>query len=249
MEKEEKKLLADLKRTTWLPQVTPGEQKEIASKFGGVPWLETGEKIPHCPRCDREFQLLLQLDLSTLPHDAFGAGSEELFQFFFCISEEPLCMVEGKSWEAFSEVALVRSVPRPKNIEIPKRKTISEFNYPTHEEQEILAYPAKTILGWTPHEDYPGYSEREVLGRWKEEYFDEDPLKGFPVEGEKLGGWAYWVQWVNYPNCPRCKEKMSFFFQIDSNKILPHQWGDLGCGYLTRCATHEKEFAFSWSSG
>lgn len=249
MQKEDFEFFIDLRRFAWLPSVQEGEMNGSPSKFGGVPWLRPNEPVPLCPHCQREFHLILQLDLCSLP-ESFRVPSENqhLLQFFSCIGDEPLCAVEGKSWEAFSPVSLVRVITSDEHMVLPDRSVMSEDLYRTHLEKKACVYPTKTILGWKLTDDYPGYVERERLGRWKEEYFDSDPLKGYPLAGEKLGGWPCWIQWVEYPNCPQCKKEMEFLFQIDSNRTLMHQWGDLGCGYITRCPIHKEELAFSWSS-
>ena len=46
---------------------------------------------------------------------------------------------------------------------------------------------------------------------------------------------------------PAVSAQMRLVFQIDSNDHLLFMFGDLGCGHLTQCPTHEDVLAFGWA--
>src|SRR5205085_9692765 len=110
-------------------------------------------------------------------------------------------------------------------------------------------FPARTITGWKPVDDYPNWEEAEQLGLDLSDDEIEAIEEYYPISGDKLGGWPDWVQGVEYPACPSCGETMRLVFQIDSEDNLPYMFGDAGCGHITQCKTHKEQLAFGWACG
>ncbi len=231
------KKIAHLKRSTWLPKVEEGDGGLSDSKFAGKPWLNNDEEWPKCPICENPMQFFLQLNLEKLPketRDQFGKG---ILQMFYCMNCEPdCCEVLANAWEPFAKSELIRVI-EPKEpaegIEVPK------FEHP---------FPSKRIVGWEEKDDYPHYYDLHNMGvKLEAEEIALLEAAHYPLEGEKLAGYPYWVQSPEYPNCPICKKRMEFVFQIDSEKNLPHMWGDVGVGHITQCPEHKTQLAFGWA--
>lgn len=84
MEKLKQKL-EKFKRQSAKPLTQKGDGTLDSSKYGGKPWLNSGEKYPVCPNCLNPMPLFLQLNLNEIPETfnrKFGAG---ILQFFYCI--------------------------------------------------------------------------------------------------------------------------------------------------------------------
>jgi hypothetical protein len=61
-------------RTTWIPEMEPGEGAPDAPRLGGAPWLAAGEESPRCGDCEEPLRLLLQLVRCTCEPDRFSFG-------------------------------------------------------------------------------------------------------------------------------------------------------------------------------
>ena len=70
------------RRDAWRPIVESRAAKVAESKFGGVPYLGRDEEWPKCAGCRRPLQLLLQLDLQSLPESSVAHADHELLQLF-----------------------------------------------------------------------------------------------------------------------------------------------------------------------
>ena len=227
--------LSILKRTTWIPQVKEGDGSVFASKFSGIPWLEKSEEWPVCPNCKKPMQLFVQLNLAELPELPKGCQSEGLIQFFYCTLFEPNCGIDCVTFSPGSKSLILRIV-QPKG-KANKIDITSITN----------AFPPKLITGWEKMFDYPNWEECK---KHKIILTDEDCmlLENFelPVSGEKLMGWPAWFQGVEYPTCPACGAQMNLVFQIDSENNIPYTFGEDGRGYITQCAKHPDNLAFTW---
>jgi hypothetical protein len=227
-------------RTTFVPRIEEGAAHGPVSKIAGSPWLPDGVAWPSCPNCEQAMQLLVQLDLDSLPEHAPSHGPG-LAQLFYCTSSEPLCEVDCQAFFPFAKSCVTRIVDGHAPGRDAEARTVPN------------ALAPKRIVGWTPEEDLPGFEElREVLGV---EVAYDDPLyhalhaSERPLANDKLRGWPHWVQSVEYPACPECKEPMGLLFQIDSNDQVGWQWGDLGCAHWCQCAKHPGQMAFGWACG
>lgn len=227
-------------RTAFVPRVEPGTAHGPVSKIAGVPWLPEGVAWPSCPNCRGPMQMLVQLDLESLP-ERVPARGPGLAQLFYCTSSEPLCEVDCQAFFPFAASCVARVVDgRAQGRDAEPRPVPN-------------ALTPKGIVGWDPVEDLPSDEElREQLGV-EVEY--DDPLYTAlaeaerPLANDKLWGWPLWVQSIEYPACPACKEPMRLLFQIDSNDKVGWQWGDLGCAHWCQCATHPEQMAFGWACG
>jgi uncharacterized protein YwqG len=241
------------KRTAWTPIVEEKDGEATASKFSGMPWLAEDEPYPCCRNCQTPMPLLLQLNLADLPAELTGKFGSGLLQLFYCTGN----YCDG-GWEPFSGSKLVRLV-QPSD----RTQSLSAGSYPT--------FPAKTIVGWTPFDDYPNSEEHDELGLIFNYDFSAQTLQiqcpsvgleteALPMEeapeaeevasaatGDKLGGYPDWVQGIEYPDCPECNRRMELVFQLDSEDHLPFMFGDMGCGHITQCPEHKHVVTFAWA--
>lgn len=241
------------KRTAWLPQVKSGPGRAAGSRFGGLPWLPSGENHPACENCDRPLRLLLQLDLQSIPEPARQRLGRGLLQVFYCENND--CEQECDGWSPFSEAHRVQVVNATEG------HMAAPAGHP---------FPAKEITGWKPVDDYPSAAELRELGLDFDYDFDantvrircpsiglDSPPVGIhdleaetvanALMGDKLLGWPHWIQGVEYPECPTCKARMEYVFQIDSENNLPLMWGDAGTAHVTRCPKHPEVLALGWA--
>jgi uncharacterized protein YwqG len=220
-------------RAAWKPAVKDGDGAATDSKFGGLPALLAGEEWPLCPNCEGPLQLLLQLNLASIPPElksAFGSG---LIQLFYCTNAEASCETDAEGWEPFSPISLARRIDTP--------SAPAKLSPP-----EARSVPAKRILSWKRMDDLPNGEELGTAGiELTDDEFHE--MEDFPVQGDKLGGWPHWVQGIEYPSCPTCATPMRLVFQIDSEDNVPWMWGDAGCAHLTQCPEHKDVLAFAWA--
>ncbi len=230
--------LARFKRIAWKPLVTDQEGRQDASEFSGIPWLNGEEGWPSCPNCHKHLQLLLQLNLSELPAVLLGEFGDGIIQLFYCTSQNPHCEVECEAFFPFSKSVLIRLIPKENEPSVVPIPSIEDL------------FPPRLITGWQETDDYPNWEEGTSLGIEMEEMkWEQLSDEGFPVSGDKLGGWPHWIQGIEYPVCPDCGDRMRLVFQIDSNDNLPIEFGDIGCGHITQCKTHKERLAFGWACG
>ena len=230
--------LAPLRRSCWVPIVEDCGADAACSRFGGAPLLADGDEWPRCPNCEEELQLFLQLRAEDLPQSYEAPWSVGVVQLLYCTNTEPLCEVDCDAFFPFSPTTVARIVGGP---------------FRTREASGRLrarSFPAKRIVDWQRHEDLPSAAELEETCRdhcLSEEDVESLIQNGFPVIGDKLGGWPDWVQGVEYPRCPECNSEMSLLFQLGSEDNLPYMFGDMGTGHVTYCRKHPRLLAFGWA--
>lgn len=243
--------IAKHQRTAWQPEVGGDDPAPTGSAFSGLPLLLPGEEWPTCKSCSSPMELMLQLDLQSLPTDRFGTDT---LQLFYCVADE---MCDG-GWVAFSDqVSLCRTIASQ-----DARSASTNRN----------RFPAKSILGWTEIEDLPSPAEHERLGLKFDYHFNDVPFQPMefwcpeldlhfvgskflkhleenvaPADGDKLGGWPLWIQGIEYPTCPECGTEMSLLMQIGSEDNVPFMFGDCGVGHITQCPHHKHVVAFGWA--
>ena len=247
------------RRPTWIPIVLDGDGAITDSKFSGMPYLPEDESIPVCGCCGKTLQLFLQLNLDQTPRELHGKFGEGLIQVVYCTDED--CEYDGSNelgyiWEAFSNRHFLRLINNDPNISNPAQIPEKYF-------------PAKQIIGWENHDDFPDPYE------WEEKYginmqcdfgdvfearvicpefeltFSSTELNfkkhiGLAIGADKLSGYPHWVQDPRYPSCPKCQATMEFIFQIDSEQDLPYMFGDMGVALITQCPEHKDILALSW---
>lgn len=236
------KKIAVYKRSTWMPVVDEEEEQLLGSKIGGKAYIPAGEQHPHCPNCQKELVLFLQLNPKDLPADSdLDLEPGVLVQLFYCTSQTPHCEVVCEAFLPFSKSVVARTIPLPTTGEEPNPQ---EINYSRQ-------YKEKLITDWIVYEDLPDWQEMQVgdarLSDAEVEAL-ENSSQGVPQAADKLGGWPYWVQGVEYPHCPECGIQMQMIFQLDSNHHLPYMFGDAGIGHLHQCRLHKNVLAFGWAA-
>ncbi len=229
------KKLAPWRRSAWIPNTREGDCAVTDSKFSGIAFIPDGDTWPRCGNCEQPMQLFLQLNARDVPGEAKSLLTHGILQLFYCTNSDPQCDVECEAFFPFSKAHLARVIE-----EGPHRNVSSS---PVRD-----AFPARAIVGWSAVVDVPNWEEAESLGAELADG-EADLLSdsGMPVDGEKLGGWPLWVQGIEYPNCPKCDERMTFLFQIDSDRNIPFLLGDAGVGHVTRCKTHPEVLTFAWA--
>jgi uncharacterized protein YwqG len=224
-------------RKSWAPVTEPGDAASPQSRYSGLPLLLNGESWPTCGNCGRELQLLLQLDLASIPaaaQQAIGLNSGTL-QFFYCTS--PDCNNDG--WEPFSKAQFLRVIPSGTTAALAASVPDSFAKY----------FPVKVITGWSEFEDFPSPEEEDALPEMSDDdydaYYVSEPYLN--ADGDKLCGWPNWIQGEEYPECPQCNRQMQFVYQLDSFKEANWMWGDAGIGHITQCPEHRDQLAFGWA--
>jgi len=205
--------------------------------FPGCRFLPAGSEWPECPNCQNPMQLFLQLNSDTLPEEVGKLWGDGLMQFFYCTNSTPLCEVDCEAYFPFSRSTLLRTI-------IPEKNEV-ESRHPESPVQD--AFPAKKIVGWTKTDDLPNWMELEELGFELPDKKYEPIEDTYPRAGDKLWGWPLWIQGIEYPDCPQCATRMRLLFQIDSNRNLPFEFGDIGTGHITQCPNHIDVLAFGWA--
>ncbi len=218
-----KRKLAAHARDAWLPRLGPaGDEGDEPSRFGGRPWLLPGEAWPACGKCRRRLRFFAQIDLASAPAAALTAFGPGLLQLFHCTACDP--------YEPFTSAQRVRIIDR-------------DAAAPAKVPRGTPLFPVRSIVGWQRAiKDYP-HREADVA------LAPEEEALAFRLnrQGDKLGGWPNWVQDPQYPKCPRGAHRLTrLLLQIDSDRALPHTWGDSGAGYLLQCPRHREQVAFLW---
>ena len=228
---EYRDLMRPIVRVAFVPKTEPGDPRGPMSKIGGTPWLSSNESWPRCGDCDQQMPLLLQLDLARLPAGAPGGGSG-LAQLFYCFECDDFCPFSNSQVERLLDPS-----------------TDGEDATPRVSLDDAVIAP-KRIVGWDHSEDLPETSElSDCLGGLEVdgELCDAILANERPLFGDKLGGWPHWIQDIEYPSCPDCKAPMQLLYQIDSEDLIEHKWGDSGCAHLTQCGVHRHRLAFTWA--
>lgn len=224
--------LARFARKAWKPIVEEGDGPVGVSKYSGIPWLAPGEAWPACKNCGKPMQLFLQLDLATIPGELSGQFGQGLIQLFYCTSSKPLCEDECESYFGNTQAMCVRLVPGGTPTGSPQANPVAK------------AFDASRIVRWEAQpEEVPTITELAELGV---DAGEEEPPNMAPL-GDKLGGWPHWIQGVEYGKCDKCGEAMRLVYQVDSEDVLPHMFGDSGCGHITQCPKHKEELSFGWA--
>ena len=216
-----------LERPAYTPVVSEGDCAPGGSKLLGHPLVTKEHPWPKCGNCENRMQLFWQQDLSDsqLPHEY--PQRDGLLQFFLCTSGKWKC----ESYEPFSKGTFIRVVPVGEGVveDLPEGH-----------------FPAKTIVGWSAHRDFP-FEGAEVEGIDLSDEEREVLADAYPREGDKVGGWPYWVQDPEYPDCPRCLNRMEYLFQVGCEDNFPYMFGDAGVGHLSFCKTHPDVMSFHWA--
>lgn len=233
-----KEAIEPYKRKAYLPIVQEVKMEfSEHSKIGGIPYLQDENDWPVCPNCQRNMDLLVQLNLNGLPEKS----EDGLLQLFSCSndSDEVDCNSKLNGWEPFSSISVVRKI-QTKGVSAKFRPNLEKV------------FQEKRIVGWQVQYDFPHWEEYEKLGIQSpddEGLFDllVDRKLGVPIEKDKLFGWPYWLQGVEYPKDRLTGSEMEMLFQLVSMDNLAYRIGDKGIGHITQSSDTENELGFGWA--
>jgi predicted DNA-binding WGR domain protein len=203
-------------------------------QFGGAPWLASADDWPPCGRCGEPMHFLLQLRRDDVPEPFRRVFASDLVPFFLCDRE---CQAES-GWEPFAPGTCVRH----RVVKGPGATT-----WPAEPQ-----FPVRYVRGWREESDYPGRDEvkaavgdAELGTHVAGALFERGDV---PKKGDKLSACADWIQSADLPTCRACRRAMVPFFQVESNRAVPVQFGDVGAGWLFACRACP-ELTFTWQCG
>ena len=248
-------------RKTFIPiTASPDAGQEVPraeTKFGGRPYLCSGEEAGLRCRCGRTLSFLFQLQAASLPHslgaafapeDLREAPSVPLFQLWLCTHCLTRLPVKPGTYSCRWVDASTPSV---------------DSNFTSqHEDRHRRVVPfvqggaERRVTSWRAVRDVPECGEAEAL--WAVEVGDEWEGAGWdnpfqPVSREKLSGLPHWGNEPHYPLCGQCGQRAELFFQIhfdpvgDGEEIF-HSDCQIGWGLIFSCPAHRREMSFVWSS-
>lgn len=219
--------LLEFRRPAWLPRIVDVDGSPTESKFGGTPFIASGETWPRCVVCGDWLQLALQLAAHDLPPELRDSFAGTL-QAFFCTSES--C----RPAEPFSPTTVVRLI---------EPSGSPAFAAPPFDE----AFLGRRIVGWQEAPDYPTADELETLGV---RLADGPEIGGeffFSVAKDKLMGWPGWTQYPSYAKCPKCGNALRALAQIVSEGSVPFMFGDAGTAWVWQCHEHLDVLTFYYT--
>jgi uncharacterized protein YwqG len=194
----------------------------IASKFGGVPYLESGEAWPQCQTCKRPLSFICQLDLRETSHPA--RDRIPFFTFFYCWNCFPGGPPGGEQGEW-----VVRKYANPgesKAVAIQPPGQVEHASECSVSFSECLSLPDWDGADlWCPD---AGDLCCEVNNEapWEEYRAAVERIPGEQEIQSRVGGYPHWIQGEATP------DKAEFLAQIDSKHDAGIMWGDVGCVYL-----------------
>lgn len=217
----------------------------LSSHFGGMPYLEFGEKWPSCCGCGGTLDFICQFDLSGI-NDLVLRG--RLAVFYCCLS----CRCSPPGWElrVYMEPSIQRARDRTEGIATKDAKRgrvrlrkgrcvtpcgvvlLRELSLPDWVGvepwcKEAVKASCQLALGGKPSSAYWQAVEM-VIGSRSCKY-------------SYLGGYPRWIQGDCTPLCDVCKKSMSQVFTIGSDEETNLNWTDLGAIYLFQCSEHPEE--------
>lgn len=229
-----KRQLKKLERPAWTPRVGGATSGPLGSRFGGLPWLEDGERWP-LTQDGQPLAFLLQVNLDEAPEEARAQTGGGLLQLFLD--------TEAMPYHAFSPGHFVRIV------EAPTSKQGSVAKAP----EGLKPFPERAILDWKQVVDRPfreaGPKPHHRYPVKLPEHADEIAFR-LNVKEDKLGGWASWVQDPHYPKERGGDLELDrLLFQLNSEQHVPVMLGDNGVGYVLQSSREPRRVAFMWQCG
>lgn len=202
------------------------------TKFGGLPYAETGDAWPSCPTCKKELTFINQI---------YDEIEQQLFVFYYCNECFPwgLCDEEKGQW-------LVKLYKEPSS------RKIAEITRASND--EFAPTPCKVITSSVEVlPDWEGLdSASEEVSDLCCKINDDSPWEEYEEAVERtgclndyatlLGGYPRFVQGEAGPACPECNSEMIFYAQVDSEDEANIMWGDVGLVYFFRCPEHKNQF-------
>ena len=175
-------------------QGPPRDISRLDSKFGGMPYLASGESWPICPTCTKRLTFICQADLASSPWRYHLPSKARFFTFFFC----QFCMPWGDAKEPEGQW-VVRLYPASRySPELladaepyfgphPPRECLIEFRdgirYPNECSLSIFAPKVCDISSEWPFGDWPEAYHRAI-----------NDLGGRCDDCSYVGGYPTWDQ-------------------------------------------------------
>ena len=202
------------------------------SKYGGLPYAETGDKWPICPACNKQLLFVSQMK---------NEARNELVEFFYCFECFPWGLDDEEKGQWIVRVYNNPSIERCHQIS-PENKTEFDLIPCLLNPQKVTVLPDWDSLDSTCKE----------AGKLCCNINDDSPWEVYDIAVERngclnnyatlLGGYPRYVQSETGGLCNVCKKEMEFFAQLDSEDEPGIMWGDIGLVYLFRCPNHKEEF-------
>lgn len=201
------------------------------SKFGGMPYSESGCSWPGCPNCANALTFVAQLNKKV---------NNSLYVFYYCLDCFPwgLGSEEKGQW-------LVQKFPEPsmdKYQKIDCQESGAEITPCLVSEVEVKVLPDWDGLD----SEIPGVSDL------CSQINNESPWDAYDLAIKELGciddcatligGYPKLIQGEIGAICQICSADMEFLAQIDSEDEANLMWGDVGSVYLFQCSEHQSEF-------
>lgn len=202
------------------------------SKFGGLPYAESGDHWPTCTSCSQALTFICQIkkpdsaELAALyycvPCSPWGQGKEERGEWDLKIYHSPsmdkLVTLNAPNSDKFALT--------PCRVETSSVKALPDWEGLCSISSEVVNICTEI------NEDEPWEAYDEIVQQ-------AGALNDYAT---LLGGYPRFVQGEICPHCSKCNEEMSFFAQIDSEEKANLMWGDAGSVYLFQCPAHKDEF-------
>ncbi|WP_447893903.1 DUF1963 domain-containing protein [Vreelandella sp. GE22] len=230
-------LLAPLIRDVQVltPQADPAMAgPTLASKFGGVPYAETGTEWPTCGLCEQPLSFILQM------HDA---SANALFVFYYCF----YCLPFGDDPRdrALWHAQWFQAPASDRQILLERPCADNDATTPCR----ITTHSARVLPDWEGVDTHSPQAEAlcgelDPGSPWQA-LFDATTRAGCLDELKSWqGGYPHYLQGEHVPDCPHCQAPMTFLVQIDSEEEANLDWGAVGLVYLFYCERHPQIFEF-----
>ncbi|MFC3151472.1 DUF1963 domain-containing protein [Litoribrevibacter euphylliae] len=202
------------------------------SKFGGLPYAESGDHWPSCRTCKKELTFINQI---------LDEEEQQLFVFYYCNE----CFPWGLDDEEKGQwVVKLYKQPSSKKLTDIKRSSEDEFA------------PVPCSVETTSVEVLPDWESLDSVSEEVSDLCckvnDDSPWEEYEDAVERtgclddyatlLGGYPRFVQGEAEFVCPKCSAEMVFYAQVDSEDEANIMWGDVGLVYFFRCPEHKDEF-------
>jgi len=218
------------------PQADPtAAAASCHSKYGGLPYTETGDSWPACPTCDTDLTFVSQIR---------DERENLLFVFYYCFQ----CFPWGMESEEKGQW-VVKLYPEPsmdKLIPIDRDWSEDEFSLTPC---TMISSSVEVLPDW---QDLDSMSLE--VAHLCAEIDSDSPWESYEAATERvnclndyetiLGGYPRYIQGSIEATCPDCHSPMTFYAQIDSEDEANLMWGDVGLVYFFRCPQHPHQFYF-----
>lgn len=221
--------------------VTPRKLKRgealspIATKFGGIPYMEQGDEWTACGGCDEPLSFIFQCNLAECPH----SSSRGLFTFFYCHS----CSSWGDIPPDVENAWIVH------RYDSPDASKAAKIDDQTSEDVRLNKCAcdlvvAKSLPDWEGVNDLGPAIAKLSAKQNKEEPWAAYQAAAIELLGSEsdmrtqISGYPMWVQGAEPIECEECGEFMRLLAQIDSEEKAGLMWGDSGMVYLFECPEH-----------